>query len=78
MSSSPLFLNLASDLLGETEAAREDGLEELEGRLATAAAAAEGEGFARVPKRRAFLLKFLRAGELSHILSHKKNWPKNR
>ncbi len=43
-----------------------------------AAAAEEGEGFARVPKRRAFLLKFLRAGELSHILSHKKNWPKNR
>ena len=37
-----------------------------------AAAAEEGEGFARVPKRRAFLLKFLRAGELSRLFPTKK------
>ncbi len=76
--SSPLFLDLSSDLLGETEAAREEGLAELKVRLAAAVEKEEGERFARVPKRRAFLLKFLRAGKLSRILSHKKVWLKNR
>ncbi len=49
------YRKLAQELLGETEDGREEAITELRRRL-------DEEGY-RVPIRRAFLIKFVRAGE---------------